>query len=303
MTYSPKVSVIVSVYNGEAYLQKCVESLQAQDLDALEIICVDDGSHDATPDILARACRQDQRFRVVRHETNRGLGATRNTGIAEARAPYVGAVDADDYVAPNMFSQLLEGTANGYYDIVACGFARVDAFGTVLSRSMENRCSLENIQANVNIFSMVNPSFWNKIWRRSLFIENNISFPEKLFYEDAATTPFVLLYAKSLNMIGGTPYMYVQRPGSIINSFGDRHIIEYLRVLDVVKEGLEYRGVYSKHKKNFDRYVTSQFNYLAQNVAGNPNISLQKKLNHMRHINIISKAYIAYDDLLREKVE
>lgn len=301
MTCSPKVSVIVSVYNGEAYLQKCVESLQAQDLDALEVICVDDGSHDATPDILARACRQDRRFRVVRHETNRGLGATRNTGIAEARAPYVGAVDADDYVAPNMFSQLLEGSANGYYDIVACGFARVDAFGTVLSRSMEHRHSLETIPANANIFGIINPSFWNKIWRRSLFVDNHIYFPEKLFYEDAATTPLVLLCAKSLNMIGGTPYMYVQRAGSIINSFCDRHIIEYLRVLDVVKEGLKSRGVYSTYKRTFDRYVSAQFDYLSRNVAGNPNMSLQEKLNHMRHIEIVSQAYVAYDDVLRQE--
>lgn len=300
LTGSPRVSIIVSAYNAEDYLARCLDSLHAQTLQDIEVLCVDDGSTDATPDILAAAAARDPRVRVLRHEKNSGLGATRNTAIAAARAEYIGAVDADDYVAPDMFANLLAGSAEGFFDVVCCGFARVDAFGTELSRGMNHKARYETMPRDANIFNIVNPSFWNKIWRRSLFVDNRIVFPENYYYEDAATTPIVMLQVKSLNLIGGACYSYVQRPGSIIKSFCERHIIEYLRVLDVVKDELLKRGVYMQYKSMFDRYVISQFEYLCQNIAANPGLSLTEKKDHMRRVMIIAQSYVVHDDVLRQ---
>lgn len=301
LTGSPRVSIIVSVYNGEDYLARCLASLHAQTLQDIEILCVDDGSTDATPEILAAAAARDPRVRVLRHETNRGLGATRNTAIAAARAEYIGAVDADDYVAPCMFADLVAGSAEGFFDVVCCGFARVDVFGTELSRGMNHKARYETMPMNANIFNVVNPSIWNKIWRRSLFLDNGINFPENYYYEDAATTPIAMVYARSLHLIGGASYSYVQRPGSIINSFCDRHVIEYLRVLDVAKEELIKRGVYMQYKSMFDRYVISQFEYLSNNISASPQLSLVEKKDYMRRVMIIGQSYVVHDDVLRHE--
>ena len=102
----PLVSVIVPVYKVEAYLDKCVESLVAQDLREIEIILVDDGSPDNCPALCDAWAQRDERIRVL-HKENGGLSSARNAGVAIARAPYVGFVDSDDYVAPNMYSRLL----------------------------------------------------------------------------------------------------------------------------------------------------------------------------------------------------
>lgn len=302
MSDAPAVSVIVSVYNGADHLAHCLAALAAQTLREIEIICVDDGSTDATPQILTAASARDPRLRVIRHAHNLGLGASRNTAIAAARAPYLGAVDADDTCAPQMFEALLAGTEKGRFDVVACGFARVDAQGLTLSRGMEHRARYEALGPADDIFTLVNSAFWNKLWRRELFTETGIRFPDHLLYEDAAVTPLVMHHARNLNLIGGTPYRYVQRPGSIIRSFSARHVVDYLHVLDLVKEGLIAREAYSPRKAAFDRFVLSQFDFLARNIAGNPGMDIAEKVTLARRIRLIGEAYIAHDDSLRGAV-
>ena len=96
----PKVSVIVPMYNVEAYLPRCLNSLRRQTLSDIEIILVDDGSPDRCGEIADRYAREDGRFRVI-HQANAGLSAARNRGIELASAPYLMFVDSDDWVEPD----------------------------------------------------------------------------------------------------------------------------------------------------------------------------------------------------------
>jgi GT2 family glycosyltransferase len=104
-TTSPRITILTTVYNGAAHLQETLDSVLAQEYGDYEWIVVDDGSTDATPEILERAAAADPRVVVVRNETNRGIAASSNRGLAMASCEYVARLDADDLTLPGRFTQ------------------------------------------------------------------------------------------------------------------------------------------------------------------------------------------------------
>ena len=96
-----KVSVILPVYNGETYLSECLDAILGQTLKEIEVICVNDGSTDRSPEILREYAARDSRIRVIDQE-NTGAGAARNNGMAQARGEYLSFLDADDFFEPQM---------------------------------------------------------------------------------------------------------------------------------------------------------------------------------------------------------
>lgn len=115
------VSIIVPVYKVEKYLDRCVESLVGQTLKNIEIILVDDGSPDGCPAMCDAWRRRDGRIKVI-HKENGGLGFARNSGLEIACGRFVGFVDSDDYVAPDMFEKLFSAAMKENADIAMCGF-------------------------------------------------------------------------------------------------------------------------------------------------------------------------------------
>lgn len=121
MKNEEKISVIVPVYQVENYLPRCLDSILAQSYSNLEIILVDDGSQDRSGKICDQYAKQDNRIHVI-HQTNQGVSAARNAGLAVATGDWIGFVDGDDWIEPNMYSYLLE-LANSYHSsFVQCGF-------------------------------------------------------------------------------------------------------------------------------------------------------------------------------------
>lgn len=127
----PKVSVIVPVYRTEAYLKRCVDSLLNQTLQDIQIILVDDGSPDSCPALCDQLAREDERILVI-HQVNAGAGPARNAGLAEARGEYVGFVDSDDYVLPEMYERLYSAAQKYDADMVLSGIRYLD--GIVFNR-------------------------------------------------------------------------------------------------------------------------------------------------------------------------
>lgn len=105
MSERPKISVLVPICNVEKYLEQCVNSITAQTLRDIEIICIDDGSTDGSPTILKKLADADNRIKVITKK-NSGYGDSMNRGIAEARGDFIGIVESDDYIDPNMFESL-----------------------------------------------------------------------------------------------------------------------------------------------------------------------------------------------------
>ena len=118
-----KVSILVPVYNVEAYLPKCLNSLIGQTLQEIEIICIDDGSTDSSGTILDEYAAKDKRIRVV-HQKNGGYGKAMNTGLHLAQGEYIGFVESDDFAATEMFVQLYQAAVKYRAQIVKSNYYR-----------------------------------------------------------------------------------------------------------------------------------------------------------------------------------
>ena len=121
----PTISVVVPVYKVEPYLDRCVESILAQTVTDLEIILVDDGSPDSCPAMCDAWAAREPRIRVI-HKPNGGLSSARNAGVDAARGAYIGFVDSDDYILPDMYRRLLAAIREHDAELAICGYAYVD---------------------------------------------------------------------------------------------------------------------------------------------------------------------------------
>ncbi len=214
-----KFSVVVPVYNVEAYLTDCLKSLLTQDFADFEVICVNDGSTDHSREILSEWESKLPQMKVI-DRANGGLSAARNTGLAAATGDYVVFVDSDDWVESSMLSRLAEETRDEDMLCYACRKSDSGTTDTLLPErtdgwSYYNRHALEHREV---AFVCV----WQRCYRRQFLIDNSLYFREGILHEDNEFTPRACLYAKSINVIPDVLYNYRVRPGSIMTTRGLR---------------------------------------------------------------------------------
>ena len=178
---NPKVSVIIPVYNVEKYLRECLESVVKQTLEDIEIICVNDGSTDHSPEILDEYAEQDKRIRVV-HKNNAGYGHTMNVGLDHAQGEYIGIVESDDYASLDMFEQLYFAAKNNDAEIVRSNYI-------TFTSEAENDPAICSVFDDIPYGKIINPKdyfdlfkvrpcIWTGIYKRSFLLENKIRFHE-----------------------------------------------------------------------------------------------------------------------------
>lgn len=214
-----KFSIVVPVYNVDAYLDNCLASLQAQDFADFEVICVNDGSTDRSREILSEWAGKLPQMKVV-DRVNGGLSAARNTGLAAATGDYVVFVDSDDWVESSMLSRLAEETRDEDMLCYACRKSDSGTTDNLLPErtdgwSYYNRHALEHREV---AFVCV----WQRCYRRQFLIDNSLYFREGILHEDNEFTPRACLYAKSIKVIPNVLYNYRVRPGSIMTTRGLR---------------------------------------------------------------------------------
>lgn len=179
MNSTPKVSIIVPVYNREKYLRQCVDSIVAQTLKEIEIILVDDGSTDGSPAICDEYAARDLRVKVI-HQQNAGMGVTCNTGMAEAKGEYIGFVESDDWIEPEMYKELYFKAVEQNVDVVKSLYTSVrNGKSRVVCKFNKLRdCNIRCIDPLLTaVFCFGHPSHWSAIYRRSFIEGNSIQFP------------------------------------------------------------------------------------------------------------------------------
>ena len=180
----PKISILVPVYNVEQYLEKCLDSVIRQTFADIEIICMDDGSSDASGDILDQYADKDERIRVV-HKKNSGYGNTMNQAIALAKGEYIGIVESDDYIADNMYEQLYQLAECYKVDFVKSDFYRMwtheDETEELEYRALTEQENLYNrvLNPNEELETYYMEKFtWNALYRKSFLLENRVTYNE-----------------------------------------------------------------------------------------------------------------------------
>lgn len=230
------ITVVVPAYNVEQYLSKCLDSILAQDFENFEIIIVNDGSTDHSLDI-AKEYEENypDSVRVI-SQLNKGLGGARNTGIKNAKGKYILFVDSDDMINPNMFTTLYNEIVAADADMIFFGIEYIDENGKILNRRTEFNEERLIFQLDEQPYIFAKDSYiWDKMYKTSLFRDNNIFFPERSWYEDLKTGPKIILHAKKMIFVKKIFYKYLQRQGSIMhNSNVDKNIDMIYAVEDVI---------------------------------------------------------------------
>jgi glycosyltransferase involved in cell wall biosynthesis len=214
----PKLSIIVPVYNVEAYLPKCIDSILNQSFEDFELILINDGSTDKSSNICEYYREKDARV-VFFQKENGGLSSARNIGLDYAKGEYVAFVDSDDWIDQSMYNSLILALEKNGCDIVICGHNIVNFDGSITSISKVKYDTLYSgleatklILGDILIFSFA----WDKLYKRELF--DGIRYPEGQIYEDTATTYKVFHKSTRVIQIEETFYFYVRRKDSLCYS-------------------------------------------------------------------------------------
>ena len=221
MSAQPRLSVVVPVYNAERFLPMLLDSLLAQTLHEVEFILVDDGSTDSSPALLAQYARRDSRIRLLR-QPNGGVSRARNAGIVAALGTYLAFADADDAVAPDFCSALLERAEADRLDLLFCNgrhleedpecrgktlFALAKPDGPISGADWIARCAAEG-------------EFLHYVWLQACRTElaRRFTFAPDIVHEDVIWTCEILLAAERVGYLDRVLYFYRNNPFSLVNN-------------------------------------------------------------------------------------
>lgn len=229
-----KASVIIPVYNAEAFLTDCLNSVSEQSLKEIEIICVDDGSTDDSLKILRECAEKNPTLRVFT-QPNARQGAARNRALDYARGEYVAFLDSDDAFAPGALEKLYETACAGKLDMLMFSCVRVDDTGREFRWSYHDFSKFLSLDFPRKCFSWKDCSpelFWRMpcsccgtIYARAFLEKHKLRFPEKIFFEDRPFFFFALSQAERVGILDEPLYRYRLNPNSTISSKG-KHLAD-----------------------------------------------------------------------------
>ena len=237
----PLISIIVPVYQVEKYLEKCINSIIAQTYKNLEIILVDDGSTDSCPAICDRFKEEDSRIKII-HQENGGLSLARNVGLEHATGDFIGFVDSDDWIEPNMYEVLMSALQETGADIAVCDRQIETSDPKLISidiTSCERKLysSEEALRMIINKERFIYSYVWNKLYKRTILA--NIQFLNNTIYEDILWTPQVVGNTKLLVCVDCPYYHYQSRAESLTHN-NQNEVQRLLNKIEMYKKRLEY---------------------------------------------------------------
>ena len=275
-----KVSVIVPVYNTKQYLKKCLDSLLEQTMSDIEIIVINDGSTENIDVIIENY--NNKKIKYIKKE-NEGIGKTRNLGINIAKGQYIMFVDSDDYVDKNYVKSLYEAVHNNNSDVGVCDFYKLENSKLELNHlpTFATSSLAENSEMIFNVYTGV----WNKIFKKSILVNNNITFVEDLKYED---TPFVIKAinsAKSVTKIDEPLYIYIIHEKSQTTTI-DSKIFDIFSIVNIMYD----------YAKQFDYLIEPVRELITEMII---NYSIDQRLvdNKKMRDTFIDKAFTTLDKI------
>ncbi len=276
--YTPKVSVIIPVYNTEEYLRECLDSVIKQTLKDIEIICVDDGSTDNSLEILKEYAEKDPRFTVLAQQ-NLFAGAARNAGLAVARGKYVNFLDSDDFVAEDMFRSMYENAEESGSDICIC---HVNIMNMKQMRTekciwglrdelMDDRKFFSPEDIKDHVFQFNQGWVWDKIYKRSFIEKKELHFQVQRTSNDVYFAFTALVFAQKVAIVD--EYLMTHRlhvKGSLENT-REKSFNNIVRAIFAIKDFLENSQLYQIYKKSFVNFALNniKWNYLTLHEPAN----------------------------------
>lgn len=234
-----KVSIIIPAYNVCDYIVKCLDSIRCQTLYNIEIIVINDGSTDTTGKVLDEYAKRDDRIKII-HQENSGVTRARFRGMKEATGEFVGFVDGDDYVEPQMYQRLLENAEKCVADIAHCGYQMIFPDGHIDYYYNSGRfAQYDNLNGMKELLEgRIEPGLCNKLFHRDLIhklLSGKVMDLDIKNNEDLLMNYYLFKQAKSIVYEDICPYHYILRKNSAatsrLNEYKMKNPIDVLEIL------------------------------------------------------------------------
>lgn len=283
-----RLSVIVPVYNmaAEGKLNFCMDSLVNQTIDDYEIIAVDDASTDNSLEILRGYERTyPERVKVITYPMNKRQGGAKNEGLKIASGEWIGFIDSDDWVTADYYEKLLARAKETGADLVGCDYNLVTEHtfkvGRVIQNNTADQTGKLNQKKHKKLF-MRPGSMVIKIYRSSVIRENNLCFPEGIFYEDNCAGSVWSLYFNRFEKLDEPLYYYCQHESSTVHDITEEKCRDRMRSAELLYEECRNRGFLEQYRPELEYrfaelyYVITLFSYM-QGMKG-PKLSFVREL-------------------------
>ncbi|MGQ5718430.1 glycosyltransferase family 2 protein [Pseudochrobactrum asaccharolyticum] len=275
----PKVSIIVTSYNIEKYIRACLDDIVEQTLQDIEIIVVDDGSTDSTPQVILEYAKKDARIRPVLFEKNTigGVASAANAGLDIARGDYIGFADGDDLYDPQMFEKLWQCAENAQADLAMCKYTLLDEtdgqekepaeterwipFGTTTTIELDETSRKQMLR-----FISVP---WRKLYRRDLVERISLRFPVgDFFYEDNPFHWDSVISAKRIVLLPEKLCKHrVARVGQTMATVDER-LLRIFEHHNIIRDNLIQHQVFDVYKDALLQWVSGQLSWVSQRTEG-----------------------------------
>ena len=305
MALEIQLSILVPIYNCEAFLTKCLNSLKAIPLQNIEIILINDGSTDKSEEMCLEYAKMDSRF-IYHYKPNGGVSSARNMAYSLARGTYISFVDSDDNIVPEAWPNLIALAEKHQVEIVNFGYSfftkeeEVIPMQTVFPKNkvLQKSDFLELLKTNSHNSRLI-WFLWTNLYRKDLLDRNGITFNETLLLgmEDAIFNLQCYLNAKGIYSIPDSIYYYNYNPDSLITQKVKKEMIQTL-----VKQFRVRLKIYEKHDLLKPKYLLDMSNYyiehklflLLQNVENHPVKKRKPMLIEMRDSEVYEYCFEKY---------
>lgn len=260
----PLISIIIPCYNAEEYVDRCLESLKAQTIgfENLEIILINDASTDQTLNKLEAWEKQyPEQIGIISLDTNMRQGYGRNIGIQNSSADYIGFVDIDDWVDPDMYLRLYKIMTEDDFDIVRCKYIRESFMNEIPVNQNPRNDKAYHFISKERFYIHDTPDtgnnggyggVWSGLYKKALITDNQIWFPEKLTYEDNYWMSLISYYAKNEYILDQEMYHYYVNPHSTITTSNSSHHFDRLEIEMLLIEEYKKRGIFDIDHENIE---------------------------------------------------
>lgn len=285
-----RLSVIVPVYNmaSGGKLNFCLDSLVGQTLPKTdyEIIAVDDASTDDSAEILRGYEREyPELVRVIQNERNRRQGGAKNEGLKAARGEWIGFIDSDDWVTPDYYEKLLARAEETGADMVGCDYNLVSEHtmetGRVVRNNSADQTGVLDEDKHKKLF-MRPGSMVIKIYRHDVIRDNQLSFPEGIFYEDNCAGSLWSLYFTRFERVEEPMYYYYQHDVSTVHHITESRCRDRMAAAELLYGECRMRGFLDRYHQEIEYrfgelyYVNTLFSYMSG--VKHPKLSFVREL-------------------------
>lgn len=245
-TIPPKVSIVVPVYNVEAFLPQCLDSVISQTLRDIQILCVNDGSTDRCAEILERYAEKDPRITVI-EKKNGGLSSARNAAYPRIRGKYTLFIDSDDFVEPTLCEKTYDLAEKKNADMVFFLYHSTDPESRWFP--LEDFLKIHPWEQIDRQTLLAHMCAWSKLWKTEFLLSRQILFPEGICFEDNVAHWKALLLEPEIALLPERLYWYRFQENSITNNMNSPKIIDvvscYRRIRDVLLERDRFQDPWS----------------------------------------------------------